>query len=56
MSEKPGERALIALKEADKRVAQFKKPTVPTLKKNKEKKIILTEEKYIEVINLAYLS
>lgn len=49
MSFQPGERALIALKEADKRVALFKKPGIPTVKKNKEKKIILTEDSYIEV-------
>lgn len=44
---KPGERALLAMKDQNKAVIVFKKPASPI--KKKDKKIILTEDKYIEV-------
>ena len=44
---RPGEKALIALKQQDKQVQVFKKPEVPQIKKKKS--IILTEEQYMEV-------
>lgn len=44
---KPGERALLAMKDQNKAVVVFKKPAAPI--KKKDKKIILTEDKYIEV-------
>ena len=44
---KPGERALLAMKDQNKAIVVFKKPAAPT--KKKDKKIILTEDKYIEV-------
>jgi hypothetical protein len=44
---KPGEKALLAFKEADKKVQVFKKPEAP--KERKKKSIILTEEQYMEV-------
>lgn len=47
--EKPGERALIAMKQMDNAIVEFKKPTLPRTKKGNMK--ILTEEKYIEVIH-----
>lgn len=43
----PGERALLAMKDQNKAVIMFKKPAIPLRKK--DKKIILTEDKYIEV-------
>lgn len=45
--EKPGERALLAMKDQNKSLVVFKKPAAPI--KKKDKKIILTEDKYIEV-------
>lgn len=47
MSEKPGEKALIAMKSMNKSVASFKVPKVPKEKIVKAK--ILTEDKYVEV-------
>lgn len=44
---KPGEMALIAIKNQNKAVQVFKKPNVPL--KKKEKKIILSEESYLKV-------
>lgn len=44
---KPGEKALIAMKNLSKNVSIFKIPKPP--KKTKEKMKILTEERYIEV-------
>ncbi|XP_062554782.1 splicing factor ESS-2 homolog [Armigeres subalbatus] len=46
MSSKPGEKALLAMKELEKSVAVFKKPALPKTKK--ERKIILNEETYLE--------
>ncbi|XP_059622881.1 splicing factor ESS-2 homolog [Phlebotomus argentipes] len=46
MEEKPGEKALIAMKNMSKSVVSFKVPTVPKEKVAKAK--ILTEEKYVE--------
>lgn len=46
MSNKIGEKALIAIKETNKQVEVFKKPKELPKKK---KHIILTEEKYVEV-------
>lgn len=45
---KPGQMALVALKNQNQSLAQFKKPAAPVQKK-KSKKIILTEEKYLSV-------
>lgn len=45
--EKPGERALEAMKQMGNAVVQFKMPQVPKTKKGQMK--ILTEEQYIEV-------
>lgn len=47
MTEKPGERALEAMKKMDNTIVEFKKPKVPTTKKGQMK--ILTEEQYVEV-------
>lgn len=47
MSEKPGEKALEAMKKMSNEVVAFKIPQLPRTKKNQMK--ILTEEKYIEV-------
>lgn len=47
MSEKPGEKALEAMKKMSNEVVAFKIPQLPKTKKNQMK--ILTEEKYIEV-------
>lgn len=47
MTEKLGERALVAMKEMNNAVVLFKKPTIPRTKKGQMK--ILTEEQYIEV-------
>lgn len=44
---KPGEMALVAIKSQNKEVQVFKKPILPTVKKNK--KIILNEESYMKV-------
>lgn len=46
--EKPGQLALVALKNQNKSMEVFKKPSLPVQKK-KSKKIILTEEKYLAV-------
>ncbi|XP_055639118.1 splicing factor ESS-2 homolog [Toxorhynchites rutilus septentrionalis] len=43
---KPGEKALLAMKELDKAMVVFKKPAVPKTKK--ENKVILNEETYLE--------
>lgn len=47
MTEKLGERALMAMKQMSNAVVEFKKPTIPKTKKGQMK--ILTEERYIEV-------
>lgn len=47
MMEKPGERALEAIKKMDNAIVEFKMPKVPTAKKGQMK--ILTEEHYVEV-------
>lgn len=44
---KPGEMALVAIKNQSKAVQVFKKPNVPAIKK--EKQIILSEESYLKV-------
>lgn len=44
---KPGEMALVAIKNQSQAVEVFKKPSVPVMKKNKQ--IILTEESYLKV-------
>lgn len=49
MTEKPGEKALIAIKQMNNSVVEFKVPKTPRTKKGQMK--ILTEEHYIEVIN-----
>lgn len=46
-AKKPGELALVAIKNQGKAVQVFKKPVVPAIKK--DKKIILTEESYMKV-------
>lgn len=48
MTQKPGERALQAMKSLENRICEFKLPTAP--KKQSSKVEILTEEKYIEVL------
>ena len=45
---RPGELALVAIKNQSKAVQVFKKPIVPAVKK--DRKIILTEESYMKVI------
>ena len=45
---KPGEMALVAIKNQNKAVHAFKKPIVPAVKK-KDKKVILSEENYMKV-------
>lgn len=47
MTEKPGERALEAMKKLDNAVVEFKMPKVPKTKRGQMK--ILTEEQYVEV-------
>jgi hypothetical protein len=47
---KPGQMALVAIKQQNKAVEVFKKPT-PVLQKKKTKHVILTEEKYLSVRN-----
>lgn len=47
MTEKPGERALEAMKKMENAIVEFKMPKVPMTKKGKMK--ILTEEQYVEV-------
>lgn len=47
MANKPGERALVAMKNMDKAIVPFKVPRVPVTKKFQMK--ILTEEQYVEV-------
>lgn len=47
MANKPGEMALIAMKEANNKIVQFKTPNIP--QKRKSKMEILNEEQYIEV-------
>lgn len=52
MAEKPseiGEKALIAIKQMENAVVEFKVPKVPMTKKGQMK--ILTEEQYVEVSN-----
>lgn len=44
---RPGEMALVAIKNQNKAVQVFKKPVVPVVKK--DKKIILSEESYMKV-------
>lgn len=50
MTGKPGEAALIAIKEMTNSLVEFKVPRTPRTKKGQMK--ILTEEHYIEVINM----
>lgn len=47
MTNKPGERAIIAMKNMDKAIVPFKVPRVPDARKFQMK--ILTEEQYVEV-------
>lgn len=47
MTEKPGEKALMAMKQMSNTVVEFKVPRVPSSRKGQMK--ILTEEQYIEV-------
>lgn len=47
VAKKPGEMALLAMKNQNKTVQTFKMPDVPLRKK--EKKIILNEESYLKV-------
>lgn len=50
---KPGEMALVAIKNQNQRAVQvFKKPTLPLAKK--DKKIILSEESYMKVYKLLF--
>lgn len=49
MTNKPGEMALKAMKEANNKLVQFKTPNIP--QKRKSKMEILNEEQYIEVIS-----
>lgn len=44
---RPGEMALVAIKQQSKAVQVFKTPKVPVMKKNK--KVILSEESYMKV-------
>lgn len=52
MTSKPGEKALLAMQELNKKstITQFKKPNLPVLKNTSKKKKykIITEEEYIE--------
>jgi hypothetical protein len=45
--DKPGAKALLAMKESSKEVMVFKKPK--QVQQKKQKHIILTEDKYVEV-------
>lgn len=47
MTEKPGEKALMAMKQMSNAVVEFKVPRLPNIRKGQMK--ILTEEQYIEV-------
>lgn len=49
---KPGEMALVAIKQQSKAVQVFKKPQLPVVKKNK--KVILSEESYMKVRSKFY--
>lgn len=49
-TKRPGELALVAIKNQGKAVQVFKTPVVPAIKK--DKKIILSEESYMKVRNL----
>lgn len=47
MTQRPGEKALLAMKSMNNKIVEFKIPSAP--KKQYSKVEILTEEKYIEV-------
>lgn len=53
MQQRPGEKALQAMKAMNNKIVEFKMPSAP--KKQSSKVEILTEEKYIEVRSILIL-